>query len=57
MIIKTILAVTAAIHFWRTRAETEAEYFEFKRVANRRREIERHPELLTGGRSEWERRH
>lgn len=55
--INLVCAIIATLHFWRTRAEVQAESTALARQAARLRELERHPELLTGGPSEWDRRH
>lgn len=58
--VKIVFAFAATLHFWERvsqRNKESCESFELARIVARRREIERHPESVTGGRSEWERRH
>jgi hypothetical protein len=57
---KSVLAVMAALHLWKflkTGAVDWQEPLELERAAARLRELDRHPESVTGGPSEWERRH
>jgi hypothetical protein len=58
--IKIVFAIVTALHFWKFLKTGEVDWqepLELERQAARLREIDRHPELVTGGPSEWERRH
>jgi hypothetical protein len=58
--IKIVLTIAAALHFWKFLKTGRVEWqepLELARAVARLRELDRHPESVTGGRSEWERRH